>query len=561
MTCCATFEKDPKHAKKIEQFERIIEAEKSNTGYQILDQAYINKQAVNLSPDPLLVLKNKYISLTGNNIPFFEILKEFEAVGVQVITPLSNMGHITYNGYKIHKTDAKTALNILTTSLGLDYFVKLDALNNPVVTITGLAPESFTFNLPAIQSQGFDLKTDQSQNNSGGGSEKSEAKNIASIEKMAHHITVSSSFWNNLQTELEAMLTEYNPIAQRSSQYSTQYSTQHNLQYNTHNDFTNSDSNFKPVKSGSITINPDSGRVTVIAPRHIRNRVIGYLKELNAKLNTRIIIEGRLLAVTTQNTETRGIDWSDFNQFANEKYNVFSANPIMGQSSVNISSDISKGFSGAFSNSLTGSLVGLQVAENSFNAFSAYLSKDNSVSTLNVFSDTTYSGVPIKITNLSDNISFNYSQGQTVTGVAGTSGGGVTKERVNDQTGSLFQITPIYDLKSGIIRTYSNITLILKKGVIKDETIITTAQGTERIPTETIERATITFQPKSLSRSGETLILSSNSSSIESINSQGMTKAKDSFLGGLVGHGKRSLSNTRYYLLVNIRAEALTHAL
>lgn len=561
---CANFESDPVVADKVSKIESDIKKIKEAKSYSVIHDAYIPAAAYSSAKSDMDVLRDIDIEINVSNVAFSEILKEFEDRGVLVVTPLESIRAQVYKGYKIHKTDAATALDMLTTAMGLDYDVDIDVMGRPIVTITGLKTEEYTLNLPQITTgfylssgsssggqqgggqqgggQGGGQQSGSQASGQGGASQDGGLESLTSMGQKSSYIKSESEFWKNLKSELTMMVSEMRPIDKSDRVDSMPgYIGQGSGDY-------------EDVKVGNVTVNESTGRVYISAPKHIRKRVISYLKNLDAQLNTRLVIEGRLLSVTWKNNEQRGIDWSDLRAFSSDKYNVFVGNPVLGQGDLTLSSGLGQGLSATFDNALANPFFGIQDVENTFRAFSAYLSRDNNVSIVDEVSETTTSGITATSIELDDNIATIYSQSETVTSDAGTSGGGVKPEIINITTGSIFQITPIYDPKNGVIRSFVNINLKLDNGSETVTSIINSTNGSQNISSEYTETKQITMQSNSVTKSGETVILSSKTRSYEATTTEGVTKLKDTALGGLVGNGNKDLVHSKFYFLMNVRA-------
>ncbi|WP_187648449.1 pilus (MSHA type) biogenesis protein MshL [Nitrosophilus labii] len=75
-----------------------------------------------------------------------------------------------------------------------------------------------------------------------------------------------------------------------------------------------------PYKAPEPVVNPEAGLITVTATLPQIKRVENYLKKIEERLHKEVLIDVSILAVTFDNSYTKGIDWSEFNLAINGTY-------------------------------------------------------------------------------------------------------------------------------------------------------------------------------------------------------------------------------------------------
>jgi len=80
---------------------------------------------------------------------------------------------------------------------------------------------------------------------------------------------------------------------------------------------------------GYYSIDKPIGLVTVTAPRPLVEKIAVYFENLKSELYRQISIEAKLVEVSIDNTESRGIDWTNFLSGKNVDFTLFGPNGII----------------------------------------------------------------------------------------------------------------------------------------------------------------------------------------------------------------------------------------
>jgi len=80
---------------------------------------------------------------------------------------------------------------------------------------------------------------------------------------------------------------------------------------------------------GYYSIDKPIGLITVTAPRPLVEKIAIYLNNLKAELYKQISIEAKIVEVSIDNTESRGIDWTNFLSGKNVDFTLFGPNGII----------------------------------------------------------------------------------------------------------------------------------------------------------------------------------------------------------------------------------------
>lgn len=88
---------------------------------------------------------------------------------------------------------------------------------------------------------------------------------------------------------------------------------------------------YRSQKLGTVSVNPDTGTITVQAPKWLQAEIDEYIKGVEREFNTAIHFEGRLILVSTTKDKSEGLDLTAFASFANGELGmIINNNPAGG---------------------------------------------------------------------------------------------------------------------------------------------------------------------------------------------------------------------------------------
>jgi len=153
--------------------------------------------------------------------------------------------------------------------------------------------------------------------------------------------------WDNITTNLDKVLKIWTSESETTIQIGPQESPEEEAEEST----TETPTTYtRAAAQGYYSIDKPIGLITVTAPRSLLEKISVYLDNLKSELYKQISIEAKIIEVTLNNTEDRGIDWSNLLNDFNLNFNMaFGQNgqiwPDSGGILQTFSMDSTKGFS------------------------------------------------------------------------------------------------------------------------------------------------------------------------------------------------------------------------
>lgn len=531
-------------------------------------------------------LRTKSFALSVGNrsagVPFSEILKAFQASGINIVSTLPLDG-MMYAGVPIMAgTTADTAVRLLTEQMGLDYQVEFKSGSTPFVRITEMGTTHYRLQVPDVitsLSMSSPVTLGQQTSGSGGqsglsGQQQGGQSQMGSQSQSGGQggqqggqnggviTSYQTAFWDKIEKELKDLLAVSTPLV---SSLSSAMPVDSNMQMRQGVDYVTDgnipqafsmqqpafgQSNASAPKNGRVTVNSATGNISITAPRHVRDRVVVYLKDIDSELNTRMSVQARIVSVTRAAEETSGIDIAGFKQFAGDKYGLSVTNNVLGN--VSIGTDGIR--SASASDALTQSLIGVTKVDSAFQAFFAYLESQGNTQAVSHLEGAGSSGRTMTLRQIGNDPVLRNSTSQVTTDGGNTVGGSSSTIDQN-YTGTSAKITPVYNPKRGVINTIVDIDLVLDAGEkpqveqivagdqIKANTVVLKKQNMVNVQTQTVARA------------GEVIIAGSIRTIQQVDSSAGITGLKDSLVGDLFGKERKRTLVTDYFVLLSVDAQ------
>lgn len=476
-----------------------------------------------------------YSSTKIDSISGKEVLRSFSREGIN-ITSAVPLGDYTYSGYRIEKTNALNALRIMLWSMGLDF--KVDD-EERLVTILPMSSHTYSLNLPhriSAFAVGDELEADDA---SSGGEGEDETSSIPKLIQ-GNGLAVSNDFWGNLEAEIKGRCKQMMPIVKDSGVSEQSMSR---LQQSSSGSG-DEDKLYKSVSVCQLTINPTTGSVSIQAPHWLRADFDAYFEKLQNEVNASLVFEGRLILVSSTEEESRGLDLRSFVEFASEEYGLFFSNNALGGVSFTPSGAIP-------GDAIAGPMLGVVDNDGLSRIFNGYLSSLGKVSIVQKPLIRTTSGVAGEFIRASEVYYTTVNQNA----VADDNGAQVatSNELQTKETGTFFRIFPTYDGETGLVRSQMSLQHKLQTGSAKQNYYLSSGGSTQAITVEIPIVSTIDYSGELVMEDGETIIVGGQVENNGQYSDEGITKLKDSFLGGLFGFSNESEKVLTYYIVLTAK--------
>lgn len=450
----------------------------------------------------------------------FEIMKIFRDKGINVTSSLP-LDTYTYSGLGVRNVNAETALNVLLSAMGLDYELDNDA---QVVTIEPLKSQTWTINIgnrtTAYNSSTIDDSSDNSSSlatGSTGSSGSSYGTNgtqsnsgqrsgtqSGNSNQNANSINITDNFWTSLSTELKDRLSVLLPASNAATtmpgtiaQQSQSTPTVPNIpmqgmrigttgQSGSHDSQpTGANNLYKPELVGRYSYNPETGAVTIQAPRWMMKGIAAYMNDVQTMYNTNITFQGEIVLIQTRTNETRGLDIANFAKFASGRYGALLSNNVLGTTvsfptSGSLVPSLSTTSTTAAATATT--LLGVTSPLDGLQIFNAYMKTQENTKTIQKPIVSTTSGVPVEFNRLTTHHYTVYQQNSAAGGVSGNATVATQNILVPYDLGTILRINPRYDVHSGIVRAQVFLKTQQQTGWDTSTQFITFGEKAEQVP-------------------------------------------------------------------------------
>lgn len=496
-------------------------------------------------------------------IPAPAIIRMFRDKGINLVTALP-LDLYTYNGFGVTDVNAETALMVFMGAMGLDFDIDN---SNHLITIEPMRPKTWTFNIGNRRTSftagttaetGASTTSPQMPTGMPGMMPQASTATPTTVGG-TNSIGISSSddVWSKLSTELSQRLTilvpktntgGIEPIVPAISQQSVygqpaKSSTPGNNMYDTQT-------------VGRFSINPETGAITVQAPKYILKNLGEYLTKVQDMYNTSITFEGEVVTVTTTNNKSEGIDWTAFNAFGGGgRYTSVIQNNILGGAVISPAAGTN-----AAVDALTianaslpgaGALFGVMSATKKFAAFNAFLSSVGELKIKDTPLVTTTSGTPVKFENY---ITRHYQRFEQTAAAGGVGSATVATNTiyVPYKIGMTLRLNPRYDIENGLVRTQFSIERSMINGFEQQVNPISTGNTVQLINTQTPILGDTANDGELLLKNGDLVVVGGLTEDSEDNNDSGITGTLDTPLKSLTGKGVRNKSTTTYYFALRV---------
>lgn len=520
-----------------------------------------------------------------NPTPLTAIVAMLAEQGINISSDLP-LSSYTYVG-KINQTDGETALKAMLGSVGLDYLVDD---TRKLVVIKPMASRSWFINIGNRRSSyasdgqgtsgqaqsnsgtlnssgigntsGFAGSSGMNTGLSGGMTTTANGSGNSNSSSTGAGVESQDDFWRSLSSELTNRLSIMLPRAMVASKQGSNFPTTplpagsvpgsplpQSAPPSGEAPPTGGSELYLKRQIGSFALNPETGAITVQAPHWVLTDLDSYFTRVQDMYNTDISFIGEIVLVTSNKSDSEGVDISAFTKWAGGKYGAAFSNNALG--GVTMSLPAAGGIQAA-AQAVAGPLGGVTYsgARNAIDIFNAYLSEMGKVSVIQRPLITTTSGTPgvfsKKYTDYYNKVSQQAAAGGTGSAVTATQ-----NEIVAVEYGTELKISPHIDISTGLVKAHLTLKQAIKSGNKIVPQTITFGNNTTTIPSSVplITRQLVSGQVSL--RDGELIIVGGQTEDNSSADENGLP-GMDGPLGGLLGVKKASRGAQTYYFAMRV---------
>ncbi len=569
---------------ELEQIRKQSEIDQLNKRIKIQNGPLMTGKKIPINRSPWLTEKRVSMKV-GAPLNGMQVMRMLMAQGLNMTSTLP-LDSFTYAGYGFTSVDAETAMRLIFPAMGLDYVIDND---RRIITIVPMRPRQWTLNVAANRSTNFEsssmagtldvgseLASSLSAGSGGaaggggmlGGGSSSGGTDGEEGSQGESKVESTSDFWKSMREELEARVNVLVPVSSGNIIPAT-ISTAAGMPINGMPALPMGGmaepaaapaagaEMYRKQSLGVVSVNPDTGTITVQAPSWLQDEIDTYIKGVEREFNTSIHFEGRLILVSTTKDKSEGLDLTAFATFANGELGmIINNNPAGG---ITISPPLGNltpgnppvmtpggdvfGSTGIGFSKLTG---------NPANMFINYLEEMGDVNVMQRPAITTTSGSPAEFRRIETDLFSQVSQSS----VAGTDAASVatTNTQIPIRFGTLLRVNPKIDLDTGLVRTQLtlNVSVPSKEKII--DQYLTSPDGVTKVPTTITLPSNIDYNGEALLRDGDTIIIGGQTEESTTNTGSGITGFENTGpLAGILGSTKKSDRVSTYYFVLTAK--------
>lgn len=511
------------------------------------------------------------------------LMRILRAKGLNV-TATMPLDQYTYNGYGVTNVSAETALLVFFGSMGLDY--EIDDVQK-LIAIQPMKARTWTISVgnrntsytngssstaPAT-STATSTPASQTTNTGGYGSPQMAPPSTQPAASTStgsnpgsgtNTISSTDNFWTSLRTEIKDRLTILFP---RKANASTQAGQPivpaisqpimpqgMGMGMQTSSTPLGESEYYTRQQVGLFSTNPETGAVTVQAPKYVLDSIDKYLSSVQEMYNTSITFEGELVSVTSNDAQHEGIDWSAFSDFAQGTATAVLQNNILGGAIISMAPGSTPSLTLGSPSAVpaSNSMFGVVSKKGQFAIFNAFLSSIGQMKIRERPLVATTSGVPV---NFGKTTVAYFQQYQQTAAAGGTTGGGATATNTIDvpyTTGIRLRINPRIDVSTGLVRAQITIWRSMVTAWNTKINVITVGNSIQSLPSRTPEISTIDNDGEVLLKNGDMIVLGGLTEDDQDNNDSGVTGLMSSPLRAVTGTAKRQTTTSTYYFALRV---------
>lgn len=499
-----------------------------------------------------------------------DIIRGFSAQGLKVATELS-LGDFTYAGYSFSKVSAPVALRIVLSSVGLDFEIEP---KSGLVIIKPLPVKTWYLNIgnrkasyttsPSAEGQqgGAPGQASQGSSSSSMGQPGGSGPQFDSFRSSgSSSVSGKEDFWVSLKDELERRLkiqmrvpgaqptpqpAALPPLPQSLPEGSPEVVPQQQFAQSFAAPVAQAQQVRREQVVGTYSLNAETGAVSVQAPGWLLGELDAYFTRIQKMYNTELTFTGEILALSTNDANSAGLDVTAFAQFLKSKYNFAISNNALGGITFNPDTGVINA-----DNALSGPKFGIY--RDGISIFNAYLANFGKLNILQKPTLSTTSGIPGDFRKTM----VRYFNTVTQQAVPGTAGGAPVVGTQNNlqqvELGTSLRINPRFDVSTGLIRAHIELVQNSLNGFQTINQTVTTARGNESVPTQIPIISKIIYSGEALLMDGDVIIMGGQTESSVTSNRQGTPGLMDlPLLGEVFGTKRESEEVTVFYFALKV---------
>lgn len=571
---------------ELDKIQAQSETDQKNKRIKIQNGPLMTGKKIPINRSPWLT--DKRVSMkVGEPLNGMQVMRMLMAQGLNMTSTMP-LDSFTYAGYGFTSVDAETAMRLIFPAMGLDYVVDND---RRIITIVPMRPRQWTLNVAANRSTNFesssmagtlDVGSELASNLSSasgaggasgggmmGGSAQGGGESGENGSQGESKVESTSNFWKSMREELEARVNVLVPVSSGNIIPAT-ISTAAGMPINGMPALPMGGmadpvaapaagaEMYRKQALGVVSVNPDTGTITVQAPSWLQDEIDTYIKGVEREFNTAIHFEGRLILVSTTKDKSEGLDLTAFATFANGEFGMLiNNNPAGG---ITISPPLNGLLPGGAPPVMTpgGDVFGstglgfAKLTGNPATLFINYLEQMGDVNVMQRPAISTTSGSPAEFRRIETDLFSQVSQSS----VAGTDSASVatSNTQIPIRFGTLLRVNPKIDLDTGLVRTQLtlNVSVPSKEKII--DQYLTGPDGVTKVPTTITLPANIDYNGEALMRDGDTIIIGGQTEESSTNTGSGITGFENTGpLAGILGSTKKSDRVSTYYFVLTAK--------
>jgi len=532
-----------------------------------------------------------------------EVVKMFFDQGINISSSIPLDGY-TYAGLGVQDADAESALRSILGAVGLDY--ELDDATRSVL-IRPLASRSWKINLGDRKTSfvatgssnsvtsadlGAQSGAQGSQQGNAGGRQSSSSVSIESSghgnnSNQASNVNIESAsssggggarvsynddFWASLRTELkdrmEVLLPGVapsaaidpnaqmvppgasgplpmpmpmpTPLGVAPSPAATPAATASAADF------------YVKKRIGTFAINPVTGYVTVQAPRWLLNDLDKYISRIQAENNYLITFVGEMVLVTTNKSNSEGLDISSFATFAQKRYGVGYSNNALGGVTVNFPTNSNIPAISAGGQAVANTLLGIRSPIDGLQVFNAYLENFGTVNVVQKPIVATSNGVPGYFSRTSRKYFVQYSQ-TAAAGNTGAAAVGTQNQLIPFDFGTTLTILPRYDSEKDIVRADIILDQVVQAGTQSIPQQVSSGGGIQQVNQDIPLAAKFGYRGEVPLRDGDLIVIGGQTEDEVNSSDGGVTGLKNTALSAVFGQKSKTNTTGTYYFALRVK--------
>lgn len=314
---------------------------------------------------------------------------------------------------------------------------------------------------------------------------------------------------------------------------------------------------FQNKMMGSYSINPDTGAVTVKAPRWLLDSLDPYFAKVRSAQNAEISYEGLLILVANDNRSSEGFDIQGFTKWLGGKYQFFAANNSLGGVTLSFPEIDASGVARATAGKppLNGPLLGINKPDG-LRLFNAYLQERGGYNVVQRPLISTTSGTTASFerttTKYYNTVTQQVGQSQTNTQLA-------TQNVINSvELGTILRVLPrleeVANNSGSLVRTRLYLSQVTAAGDQKIPQTITVGTSSATIVAEIPNLNRMKYEGELLMKDGDLLIVGGQKEDSSTVSENGLPGSSGpTLLGGLTGTRFSNTNKQTTYFALQVR--------